>query len=124
LQKKPALARLRALRVAFKRNFKMIGWRRSADRTRLRANSLLTGNLTGKIAVLGPREVNREQEMPVLQWLLEKFPTQINRENILKNRELKTGNREINLQNCKKDCKRPFLARLFPRGSDAICSRR
>ena len=32
------------------------GWRRSADRTRLRADSLLTGNLTGKIAILGARE--------------------------------------------------------------------
>ena len=31
------------------------GRRRSADRARLRANSLLTGNLTGKIAFLGLR---------------------------------------------------------------------
>ena len=29
------------------------GWRRSADRTRLQTNSLLTGNFTGKIAVSG-----------------------------------------------------------------------
>ena len=29
------------------------GWRRSADRTGLQANSLLTGNFTGKIAILG-----------------------------------------------------------------------
>jgi hypothetical protein len=34
-------------------NAGMAGWRRSADRTRLHANSLLTGNLTGNFAVLG-----------------------------------------------------------------------
>src|SRR5260370_39453723 len=31
----------------------LVGWRRSADRTRLRANSLLTGNFTGKNAISG-----------------------------------------------------------------------
>ena len=34
----------------------MPGWRRSADRTRLHANSLLTGNFTGNFAILGLRE--------------------------------------------------------------------
>jgi hypothetical protein len=34
----------------------LTGWRRSADRTRLRANSLLTGNFTGKFAILGRSE--------------------------------------------------------------------
>jgi hypothetical protein len=29
------------------------GWRRSADRTRLRANSLLTGNFTGNFEISG-----------------------------------------------------------------------
>jgi hypothetical protein len=29
------------------------GWRRSADRAGLRANSLLTGNFTGNFAILG-----------------------------------------------------------------------
>ena len=33
--------------------FTINGWRRSADRTRLRAESLLTGNFTGKLAILG-----------------------------------------------------------------------
>jgi hypothetical protein len=33
----------------------MGGWRRSADRTGLQANSLLTGNFTGKIAISGLR---------------------------------------------------------------------
>jgi hypothetical protein len=30
------------------------GWRRSADRTRLRRNSLLTGNFTGNFEFFGP----------------------------------------------------------------------
>jgi hypothetical protein len=33
----------------------VVGWRRSADRTRLRAKSLLTWNLTGKRAILMAR---------------------------------------------------------------------
>ena len=31
----------------------LVGWRRSADRACLHANSLVTGNFTGKIAILG-----------------------------------------------------------------------
>jgi hypothetical protein len=31
----------------------LVGWRRSADRTCLQPNSLLTGNFTGKFAILG-----------------------------------------------------------------------
>jgi hypothetical protein len=31
----------------------LAGWRRSADRTCLQPNSLLTGNFTGKFAILG-----------------------------------------------------------------------
>jgi hypothetical protein len=37
-------------------------------------------------------------ETTVLQRLFTKFPTQINRENILKNREFLSGNREFHLQ--------------------------
>jgi len=33
------------------------GWRRSADRTGLQTNSLLTGNFTGKIAISGLKEL-------------------------------------------------------------------
>jgi hypothetical protein len=32
-------------------------WRRSADRTGLQANTLLTGNFTGKIAISGLKEL-------------------------------------------------------------------
>jgi hypothetical protein len=32
---------------------RLAGWRRSADRTRLHTNSLLTGNFTGNFAILG-----------------------------------------------------------------------
>jgi hypothetical protein len=42
-------------------------WRRSADRTFLRANSLQTGNLTGKLKVLEAPETIREQNTAVVQ---------------------------------------------------------
>jgi hypothetical protein len=45
-------------------------WRRSADRTRLRSNSLLTGNFTGKITISGPGAVVFEHETAALQGLL------------------------------------------------------
>jgi hypothetical protein len=38
-------------------SLRLPGWRRSADRTRLQANSLLTGNFTGKIAISGLKEL-------------------------------------------------------------------
>src|SRR5258706_8409293 len=96
------------------------GWRRSADRTNLHANSLVSGNFTGNFAILRLRDTIWYQETAALQPVLEEFPTQINSENILGNSESFPGNREFQLQNSK----RPFLARLFPRGSDAICSHR
>jgi hypothetical protein len=72
-------------------------------------NSLLTGKLTGNFAILGPQKPISLHETTVLQRLFTKFPTQINRENILKNREFLSGNREFH---CKVR-KRPFLGRLF-----------
>jgi hypothetical protein len=63
------------------------GWRRSADRARLHAISLLSGNLTGKFAILRHRETVLEQETAVLQRLFTQFPTQINREIILEKRD-------------------------------------
>jgi hypothetical protein len=47
----------------------MRGWRRSADRTGLQANSLLTGNFTGKIAISGLPKTILEQEAAVPQRL-------------------------------------------------------
>jgi hypothetical protein len=61
-------------------------------------NSLLTGKLTGNFAILGPQKPISLHETTVLQRLFTKFPTQINRENILKNREFLSGNREFHLQ--------------------------
>jgi hypothetical protein len=58
-------------------------------------NSLLTGKLTGNFAFLGPQKPISLHETTVLQRLFTKFPTQINRENILKNREISGKNREI-----------------------------
>jgi hypothetical protein len=74
------------------------GWRRSANRTRLQANSLLTGNLTGNFAISGPEDRISEQEIAVLQRFLSHFPTKLNRENIRENRELKNQEQGINLQ--------------------------
>ena len=55
----------------------MSGWRRNADRTRLRANSLVSGNSTGNFAILGLRDTITCQETAALRPLLEQFPTQI-----------------------------------------------
>src|SRR5260370_12691425 len=74
------------------------GWRRSADRTRLEANSLLTGNFTGKVAVSGLLRPISWQEAAVPQRLFAQFPTQINRENISNNREFLAVNREFYLR--------------------------
>src|SRR5712664_296529 len=40
------------------------GWRRSADRTGLQANSLLTGNFTGNFAIQGLESRFCRQEVP------------------------------------------------------------
>jgi hypothetical protein len=61
-------------------------------------NSLLSGKLTGNFAIFGLLEAISVRKAPVPQSLLGKFPTQINRENILKNREVLSGNREFHLQ--------------------------
>ena len=73
----------------------LAGWRRSADRTRLQANSLLSGNLTGNFAILGLQVQISEQETAALQRIFVEFPTQSNRENISRNREISYGNREF-----------------------------
>jgi hypothetical protein len=74
------------------------GWRRSADRARLQANSLVSGNFTGNFAILGLRGTIEYQETAALQSLLEQFPTQIISENISKNSEFSNGIRDL-LQN-------------------------
>src|SRR5260370_29784283 len=63
------------------------GWRRSADRTRLQANSLLTRNFTGNLTISVSQKPISLHETAVLQRLLLKFPTRIIRENNLKNKE-------------------------------------
>ena len=54
-------------------------WRRSADRTSLQANSLVSGNFTGNFAISGLREPIPEQETAALQRFPQQFPKQINR---------------------------------------------
>jgi len=53
----------------------MPGWRRSAHRTRLRANSLLTGNFTEKITISDLKTTTLKQKTAVPQGLFSKFPT-------------------------------------------------
>jgi hypothetical protein len=58
-------------------------------------NSLLTGKLTGNLAISTLLEAISERKTPVLQPFLSKFPTGINREIIFGNRENSGKNREI-----------------------------
>jgi hypothetical protein len=58
----------------------VVGWRRSADRAGLPANSLLTGNFTGKIRISGLKPAVLEPETAVPQGLISKFPKQPIRE--------------------------------------------
>jgi hypothetical protein len=67
------------------------GWRRSADRTRLRMNSLLTGNF----AISGLRQPIQMQKTALLRPLSEQFPVQISRENICMKGVIFRRNREI-----------------------------
>ena len=95
----PPLAGHSASAWTFSLSARLPGWRRSADRTGLRANSLLTGNFTGKIAIPRLLETILEQETAVPRRLFAQFPMQINRENISINREFVSGNRELEPQN-------------------------
>ena len=70
------------------------GWRRSADRTSLQANSLVSGNFTGNFAILVSQKPISLHETAVLQPLIVKFPTRIIRENNLENKEFQNGIRE------------------------------
>jgi hypothetical protein len=74
----------------------MPGWRRSADRTRLWANSLLTGNFTGKFAISGLQDVVLMQEVAAPQLVLAQFTARINRENISKNRDFWSAPTAVN----------------------------
>jgi hypothetical protein len=75
-------------------NAGLSGWRRSADRARLHANSLLSGNLTGNFDVSGHFVTIFSTETAALQRLLAQFPTAINREFYSNNREFKSVNRD------------------------------
>jgi hypothetical protein len=55
----------------------LAGWRRSADRTRLRFDSLQTGNFTGNFAISGLANTVSVLEIAVSQRIFTKFPTQI-----------------------------------------------
>jgi hypothetical protein len=69
----------------------------------------VSGNFTGNFAILGLRDTLWYQETAALQPLLEQFPTQIIRENILRIREFLNGIRKLQAS----IRKRPFLTHLF-----------
>jgi hypothetical protein len=58
-------------------------------------NSLLSGKLTGNFTIFGLLEAISVRKTPVPQRFPGKFPAKINRENILKNREFLSANREF-----------------------------
>jgi hypothetical protein len=64
---KPAIGGLPATKEEDSLNRGLLGWRCSADRTRLHAISLLSGNLTGNSAILRHLETVLAQETAVLQ---------------------------------------------------------
>src|ERR1700722_12930976 len=59
------------------RTARLRGWRPSADRARLHAISLLSGNFTGNFAILRHLEKVLEQETAAPQSLFAQFPTQL-----------------------------------------------
>jgi hypothetical protein len=92
-QKGPPLAGLSATKEGNSLKRGMPGWRRSADRTCLYENSLVSGNFTGNFAISGLLQPIPEQETAALQHFPEQFPKQINRENISRIREFLRDNR-------------------------------
>jgi hypothetical protein len=94
------------------------GWRRSADRTCLHANSLQTGNLTGKSVILGAKRHLRTRKISAVQRLNGHFSASVNRENLSMIRECSPHNREdanTDHRRCPsdaRDCSRPWLALL------------
>src|SRR6202035_5302763 len=95
------------------------GWRRSADRTRLR-NFAANTEFYSEFCALGLPGLTSSQETAVLQAPLRQFPTSINREHNSDNREFLGGNREFGSQ---KTLMSPFgvgpssdIARAFNQG--------
>ena len=55
-RKSPPMAGILRLLGGVSPGARLPGWRRSADRTSLQANSLVSGNFTGNFAILGLRD--------------------------------------------------------------------
>jgi hypothetical protein len=76
----------------------VVGWRRSADRTFLQLNSLLSGNLTGNFVYFEhPRDLSGAKPA-VRRALFKQFPGLVNRENYSRIREISRRNRERDQQ--------------------------
>jgi hypothetical protein len=73
MREKPVFAASHVSRAA-RPNAGMAGWRRSADRTCLYENSLVSGNFTGNFAISGLLQPIPEQETAALQHFPEQFP--------------------------------------------------
>jgi hypothetical protein len=73
----------------------LCGWRRSADRTCLQLNSLLTGNFTGKIAFFAFQRQSRNHKSPSIRRFLSIFLTRIIREIGSRNSEFSGSSREL-----------------------------
>ena len=87
MREMPALPAISRVSCEVRPNTEMAGWRRSGIRTSLHANSLLTGNFTGKITISGLKAAVLEHETAVPQGLFSRFPKQTNRELFPKNGE-------------------------------------
>jgi hypothetical protein len=95
--KSPQLAGLSTTSEGNSLKRRLVGWRRSADRACLQANSLVSGNFTGNFAILGLRDTIWVPRNRCAAPLIEQFPTEINRKNILENRESFSDIREFHL---------------------------
>ena len=76
------------------------GWRRSVDRTRLRQNSLQTGNFSGNSQNSTLRTLLPVGENLALQPVLHDFPTEVTGKIFFRNRRLGVLNRENLVESC------------------------
>ena len=98
------------------------GWRRSADRTRLRTNSLQTGNFAGKMANLAAGRHAFWSKTAALQGLPAQFPTPTNRDLFWASRVLSRQFREFIRRQHRLFVSVHFCT-LFLWFIDTICSR-
>ncbi|MEH2546073.1 hypothetical protein V1283_002718 [Bradyrhizobium sp. AZCC 2262] len=119
MREKPGFPAHSSVSSGARPNAGMPGWRRSHVRTGLQPNSLQTGNFSGNSAKFSPENITTMRETPQSQRFLSRFPAEMIRENILKNRDFGTQNREIGWRRgegsiSKRHQNRPRLPKLAP----------